>query len=112
MMKKLQAVNFWKELQESTDKETVLRRLHNKPSYPGERTLIRYSQLDEGLRQGVSIEELAGRTGWRKPYLTKVCTWWREEFEVKWEDPQLAGGSERPSPHPLRHDLDSLLIST
>ena len=111
-MKKRQAVNFWTELQESTDKETILRRLHNKPGYPGERTLIRYSQLDEGLRQGVSVEELAGRTGWGESYLTKVCGWWREEFELKWEDSQLAGGSKRPSPHPLRHDLDSLLIST
>ena len=111
-MKRQQAVNLWRELQDSTDKETVLRKLNNKPGYGGKRTLTRYSQVDEGLRQGESRGQLNVRTGWSNYYLTKVCTWWEEEFEVKWEDSQLAGGSKRPSPHPLRHDLDSLLICT
>ena len=53
-----------------------------------------------------------GRTGWKEPLLTKVCTWWREEFEIKGEDPQLAGGSKKSGPHPSGYDLASLLIST
>ena len=81
-MKKQQAVNLWEELHDTTDKQSVFTKLFNKPGYGGKRTLIRYGQVDEGLRQGESIEELIGRTGWSEPYLKKVCTWWIKEFEV------------------------------
>lgn len=81
-MKKKQAVNLWKELHNSTDKETVFRKLDNKPGYGGKRTLIRYAQVDEGIKRGQALEEMVTLTGWRETFLTKVWTWWKEEFEV------------------------------
>ena len=81
-MKKKQAVNLWQELHDTTDKESVFSKLKNKVGYGGKRTLIRYAQVDKGLRQGLPMEELIVRTGLKDPYLRKVRTWWEEEFEV------------------------------
>ena len=53
-MKKQQAINLWNEFHNNTDKESVLRKFNNKLGYGGKRTLIRYAQVDEGLRQGLS----------------------------------------------------------
>jgi hypothetical protein len=79
-MKKQQAVNLWRELNDTTDKETVYRKFSDKPGYGGERTLIRFTQVNEALGQTCSFPELATRTGWSKAYLDKVVGWWQEEF--------------------------------
>ena len=77
-MKKAQAIRFWKELQESTDVEGVIRSFHNKTGYGSQRTLERYVQAGIGFSEGVESEELTKRTGWSPRYLGEIHPWWAE----------------------------------
>jgi hypothetical protein len=64
-------------------KRRVYSKFNNKPGYAGLRTLIRYTQLDDGLRQGLPLAELAKSTGRSESLLAKVSQWWNEEFGGK-----------------------------
>ena len=78
-MNKTQAVRFWKELRNSTEVGEVISRFKNQRGYASERTLGRYVSADKGFREGIPIEE-PGVTGWKKEFLGKLETWWKEEF--------------------------------
>ena len=76
-MKKAQAVKLWKDLNESTEMEDVLRK-YERRGYGGRRTLQRYAQADRGFRQGARVEDLSKQTGWSVNYLKKIQPWWED----------------------------------
>ncbi len=79
-MKKDQAVKFWRSLDNSTSLGDVVSDFNNKKGYTAKRTLQRYVQAAECFRQGLSLEDVASRTGWRPKMVNKIRTWWEEEF--------------------------------
>jgi len=79
-MNKVQAIRFWRELQNNTENQAVLDKYKNRTGYDSERTLQRYVQVDNGFRDGLPLEDLCKKTTWRLPYVEKLQCWWNEEF--------------------------------
>lgn len=97
-MKKEQAIKLWKNLDNSTNVKEVIISFENKKGYGGSRTLIRYSQAAAGFKEGLSLKDIAGKTGWGIDYIEKIHIWWKEAF------PHLEASSE-PYPSDNRKDL-------
>ena len=96
---KIQAITFWEDLQNSTEKKAVIRKHQYRQGYESGRTLERYAQAAAGFRLGLGIDEL-GTTGWGTAHLEKVRSWWdewqREDNRSMSADPSSA--SARPLP--------------
>ena len=78
--RKLQAVKLWKELEESTEVEAVIRRYVNKSGYGGKRTLERYAQADRGFREGLAADDIGRRTAWSTEYVERLRAWWLKDM--------------------------------
>lgn len=101
-MNKRQAVIFWKDLRESKNATSSIRKYKGKAKFGKTRTLGRFVQVDKGFTHGDNLEELAQKTGWSVKQTRKVHSWWLDEFQ---KDPVVDGDLSK-SKEAVEGDID------
>lgn len=97
-MKKPQAIKFWEALNDSDNVGEILSKFENKKGYPSRRTLWRWSQLNNGFRRRLSLQEIVKNTGWTKEAVEKKWIWWQSEFGSGYRrETQPTSAGEGPS---------------
>jgi hypothetical protein len=111
-MKKNQVVKFWTAISKSTNNKEIISSFSNKPGYAGQRTLVRYIQVLDGIEQGLTSEAIAKKSGWSLSLVNKLRGWWETDFvstKTPESDPEPTGWVDYSDVWPSRYAPPQIL---
>nr|BEL01482.1 hypothetical protein DMOBY_13350 [Dehalococcoides mccartyi] len=84
-MNRAEAINFWREIRNTTFISEAISKFHRYHKYSSERTLERYVQANTAFEKNENIndqalKQIASAIGWKVEFLKKVYEWWVSEF--------------------------------